>query len=68
MPTGPAPTTTVTASSRPAPAAPTIWEDGAYQMPTEPKIKKARSKKAPVPDAESARSSETGGEAEVSED
>ena len=41
---------------------------GTVTLLREPKIKKARSKKAPVPDAESAPASETGGEAEVSED
>ncbi len=41
---------------------------GRVTLLREPKVKKARPKKAPVPDVESAPSSETGGEAEVSED
>ena len=41
---------------------------GRVTLLREPKVKKARPKKAPVRDVESAPSSETGGEAEVSED
>ena len=41
---------------------------GSVTLLREPKVKKARPKKAPVRDVESAPSAETGGEAEVSED
>jgi len=41
---------------------------GTVQLLREPKVKKMRPKKSPEPDVESAPSSETGGEAEVSED